>query len=307
MKTTTVAGVQTREARSSARIPESAVFGNPDGPAVAVLGGISAGRHVCSGGNSTGWWSNIAGHGRALDTRSLRIVGMDWIGTDLSGHDSPQEVSTHDQARALAAILDIHGITRLNAIAGASYGGMVALAFAEIFPERVSRLVILGAAHCPHPMASAVRIVQRRIIALAAASGNAAEGVALARALAMTTYRTHDEFAARFGNPADVEEWLDHHGERFAASWTAARYETLSRSIDTHRVDPSRIRTPITLVSFAGDAIAPPSQLRALAQNIAGPVTLHEIETQYGHDAFLKETGVVACILQQSLQPETLI
>ncbi|HEX6694355.1 MAG TPA: homoserine O-succinyltransferase [Longimicrobiales bacterium] len=301
----TTSAAERADARTR-RIPRSATFGNPDGPAVAVLGGISAGRHVCNVDDSAGWWSDIAGDGCALDTRRLRIVGMDWIGSGLTERDTAQDVSTFDQARALAATLDALAIARLHALAGASYGGMVALAFAALYPDRVSRLVILGAAHCPHPMAAAVRIVQRRIIALATTAGRAADGVALARALAMTTYRTHDEFGARFGGPADVEQWLDYHGDRFAASWTAARYETLSRSIDTHRVDPARIRTPVTLVSFTGDAIAPPSQLRALAEQLAGPVTLHEIETQYGHDAFLKETGVVARLLAQSLELETL-
>ena len=306
MSIATLTRAQRLEA-DAARLPQSALFGKPDGRAVAVLGGISAGRHVCSTNDSEGWWNDIAGDGRALDTRTLRILGMDWVGSDLAEGGSAQDVTTYDQARALADTLDQRGVTRLHALVGASYGGMVSLAFAELFPERVSRLVILGAAHEPHPMAAAVRIVQRRIIALAREAGRSADGVALARALAMTTYRTHEEFAARFGDPSEVEQWLDHHGDRFAASWTAARFETLSRSIDTHRVDPARIRTPVTLVSFTGDAIAPPAQMRTLASGLAGPVTLLEIETPYGHDAFLKETGVVARILRQSLELETLI
>ena len=281
------------------------MFGRHDGRTVAVLGGISAGRAVCNEQGIAGWWGNIAGDGCAIDTRTTRVIGIDYLGSELTRDDSPQIITTRDQAEALASVLDVLGIARLHALVGSSYGGMVALAFASLFPERVGRLVVFGAADRPHPMATAVRTVQRRIVALAVAAGRPDEGVALARALAMTTYRTPDELAARFTEAGEVEGWLDHHGEKFAAAWTPARYATLSRSIDLHAVDPGTISTPVTLVSFSGDAIAPPAQIRALANRLAGDATLHEIETPYGHDAFLKEAGIVADILKRSLEQDT--
>ena len=151
-------------------------------------------------------------------------------------------------------------------------------------------------------MATALRSIQRQIVIDAAAAGTPQHGIALARTLAMTTYRTAEEFAARFDDSSDLAAWLQHHGDVFAASWTPARFLTLSQSIDLHDVDPTTITAHTTLTSFTGDAIAPPWQVRELAGLIAGEVVLHEIESEYGHDAFLKETGIVANIITGALQ-----
>src|SRR5213082_3818881 len=86
---------------------------------------------------------------------------------------------------------------------------MVGLAFAERYPERVARLIVIGAPDRSHPLATAWRSVQRRIVSLAAACGQAQEGLKIARALAMTTYRSAAELAARFGGTASRD------GQRF--------------------------------------------------------------------------------------------
>lgn len=72
------------------------------------------------------------------------------------------------------------------------------LAFAAAFPERIGRLVAISAAHRSHPAATAWRRVQRRLLTFASDCGREAEGVALARELAIVTYRTPEEFALRF-------------------------------------------------------------------------------------------------------------
>src|SRR5690606_22014669 len=113
------------------------------------------------------------------------------------------------QARAIAALLDHLGIARLHAIVGASYGGMVALAFAALFPERVGRVVAIGAAHESHPMATALRALQRRVVRLGLAAGAQREGLAIARGMARTTYRSAVEFARRC---AGAPEWVEAAG-----------------------------------------------------------------------------------------------
>ncbi len=96
------------------------------------------------------------------------------------------------------ALLDHLGMQKLGAIVGASYGGMVALAFGERYPDRVERLVVISAADVAHPMATAWRSVQRSIVRLGISANQPAAGLELARALAMSTYRSPEEFAARF-------------------------------------------------------------------------------------------------------------
>src|SRR6185295_14931863 len=111
-------------------------------------------------------------------------------------------VSAYDQAELLLRLINHLGIASLRAIAGASYGGMVALAFGERYPDRVARLIVISAADRAHPMSNAWRVVQRRIVKFAIEAGQPAQGLELARALAMATYRSPEEFAARFsGSP----------------------------------------------------------------------------------------------------------
>jgi homoserine O-acetyltransferase len=134
-------------------------------PVVAVLGGISAERVVAA--EEGGWWDAGIGHGRGVDTLHWQVLGIDYLGgSGASSGPSRTDaafptLSTFDQAAALLAVMDALGIEQLHAIVGASYGGMVALAFAERYPERVSRLVVMSAAEKAHPLSTAWRSVQR--------------------------------------------------------------------------------------------------------------------------------------------------
>lgn len=235
--------------------------------------------------------------------------------------------SPRDQAAAIAALLGVLGIPSLHACVGASYGGMVALALAATFPARVGRLVLLGAAHEPHPMATALRALQRSIVRRGIANGDAREALILARALGVTTYRTAREFAARFGpmlpiDPrvgnertaptgtpryaaASVEGYLRAQGERFADRFTPESYLCLSQSIDLHHVDPATVFAPVTCIAFEPDAIAPVWQARALTAGLRGPWSLRVLPSIYGHDAFLKEVEAITPIVADALtRPE---
>lgn len=292
------------------------VQGPPHAPAVVVLGGISAGRHVSPSPlhPEAGWWPGVVGPGAPVDTHRHRIVGIDWLG----GAESPwiprAPLTPLDQARAVCAVLDHLDIERA-ALVGASYGGMVALALAAAWPERVSRAAVLCAAHRPHPHATAVRAVQRRILGLA---GGSPDVVALARALAMTTYRTPQEFDGRFdrraeqaaGDPAGldarrvrfpVESYLDARGADFARRFDARAFDALSTSIDLQDVDPVRITTPTLLVSVSSDTLAPPWLVAELAGRVAGPVRHMTLDSVYGHDAFLKEVHAVGGLVSAFL------
>ena len=282
------------------------LIGEADRGTVAVLGGISAGRHLTANllDESEGWWQAQCGYDRALDTAEYALLGVDFLGAYLRRGDQVPRIDTHDQARALAAVLDQLGIERLEATVGSSYGGMVALAFAALYPDRVQRVIVIGAAHEPHPMATAVRSIQRDIVRLAHAHGRPADGLDLARRLAMTTYRTAEEFAERFSNGQGVEDYLAHCGRSYVERFTAERFLCLSESIDLHCIDPAAVTVPTTLVAIEGDAIAPPWQVQQLAELLGERATLIQIRSRYGHDAFLKETAAISQILNQTLALE---
>jgi homoserine O-acetyltransferase len=295
-------------------LPPFEVVGPQGAPTIVVLGGISANRHICSNGadGRPGWWESMAGRGRALDTTRYQLVGIDFLDGGRRADGRPERVvTTHDQAEAIAAVLDSLGVDRLHAIVGSSYGGMVALAFAERYPDRLERLVVIGAAHQAHPMTTALRSIQRRIVELGLDTGRARDSLALARSLAMTTYRSPREFADRFpsepvsisDNDAKfpVESYLKHHGERFASTWRPERFLALSLSGDLHRVEPANIRTPVVFVAAEGDAIVPREQISALAAGVSGPSRLVDLPSDNGHDAFLTEPEALRFILDSAL------
>lgn len=288
------------------QLPAHEIVGSPDGPVVVALGGISATRRV------TQWWRDVAGPRRALDTDRFRVLGVDFLDGGAGPDGRPERiVTTHDQADALVAVLDALGIERVHAIAGASYGGMVALAFAERYPDRVERLVAISAPASPHPLTTGIRAIQRRLVELGLETGRASDALALARALAMTTYRSAREFAERFdATPSTLthadavfpaEAYLRHHGAKFGSSWNPARFLALSLSADLHRVDPARITTPTLLVAAEGDTVVPREQLELLAAGIAAPVRLADLATLTGHDAFLTEPAQVGALLATTL------
>lgn len=287
------------------------LIGPETGPLVVVTGGISSDRHPDVGPDGEpGWWPWAVRDGGPIDTRRLRVLAF-----DLSpGRDSRRIVTltTQDQARLLAILLDAAGEPVIDAFVGASYGGAVALAFAELFPERIRHVVTLSAAHRTHPMATAWRGVQRRILALGVETGREAEAVALARELAMTTYRTGQEFQQRFGDGAvapragegyAVCDYLQSRGRDYASVTTPQRWITLSDALDRHSVQPERITTAVTVIGFTTDQLCPIEDLRELADRLPNRQRLVEAPSLYGHDAFLKERAVVTEALSRALAP----
>lgn len=281
--------------------------GPPDAPLVVVQGGISATRHVAANAcdRAPGWWDEQVGRGRALDPAQHQLLAIDWL--DGFG-DAP--VTTCDQADAIAAVLDALGIVRVRAFFGASYGAMTGLAFAQRHGARLAQLVAISGAHRAHPHATAQRIVQRRIVSLGLAHGDAAAALALARALAMLGYRTPGELEQRFGAPPEVacdgvrfacEDWLDACGAKFAQRFDARRFLALSQSIDLHAVEPALVRVPTLLVGIEQDQLVPIADLCALQSRLGAPCRLRRIASRYGHDAFLKEPETISRLLHEGL------
>ncbi len=285
--------------------------GEPGQPVVLALGGISATRTVfVPDGSRAGWWHLVVGPGRALDTRRVAVLGMDYIGGSAAstgpaaGGGFPC-VSSYDQADAILRLLDHLQIERLAAIVGASYGGMVALAFGERYPQRVGRLIVISAADTAHPMATAWRSVQRNIARLGLSCGCPVQALELSRALAMSTYRSPEEFDARFRKPPrmedgrpvfPVEEYLIARGRDYAARYRPESFICLSESIDLHQVDATRVRVRTEVVAVREDQLVPIADMRALTARLPD-ATLHEISSLLGHDAFLKEAEQLRAVL----------
>ena len=300
--------------QSGERLGQRKVVGRLHGrngaPLIVVAGGISAGRFVHrTETNGLGWWSGAVSIRGPIDLSRFQVLAFDYAPDSADGAQ-PVTITTHDQARLLGLILDEIGEPVVSAFVGCSYGGMIALAFAELFPQRVEQLIVVSAAHRAHPQATAWRGIQRRILKLAQEAGRPEDGVALARELAMTTYRTAEEFAERFeteaptsaGQAYPVCEYLTARGKAYRTHTTPARWLSLSDSIDRHNVTPEAITTPTTLVGFTSDRLVPIDDIRELGARLPCLWRLVEAPSLYGHDAFLKEDEAVAAILRNALK-----
>lgn len=289
------------------------LLGASHAPVVLVAGGISADRHVAASEAfpETGWWESQVGAGRVLDPRRRRILAIDWLGAD-GTLDAP--IDPADQADAIAAVLDALDIASLEAFVGSSYGAMVGLQFAALHPARLRSLVAISGTHRAHPFSSAWRALQRQAVALGALQCDETHGLALARQLAILSYRTPEEFDERFTKAEVVngrvrvgaEDYLDHCAAKYVARTTPTAFLRLSESIDLQSVEPECIDVPVTVVAIAEDRLVPVEDAFALAERLRGgscsqQPRLRVLRSKYGHDAFLKESLEIAAVLREAL------
>jgi len=250
-------------------------------------------------------------------------------------------VSIRDNVRAQAELISALGIERLKLAIGGSIGGMQVLEWAILFPERVERAVVIGVAPL-NAMGLALNHLQRRAIqgdpewreGWYLPHQQPKQGLALARQVAMLSYKSPELFQERFGrNPNrngedpwgldrdggglgvdagrfDVAGFLDYQGERFPERFDANAYLAILRMMDTW--DPlrgwrtaeaafGRIRARVSFVGISSDALFPAAEVRALAEAVRGAgieAEYREMVTEHGHDAFLAEQGELVRVLR---------
>ena len=286
------------------------LVGPADAPVVFVAGGISAHKHVAANAldPANGWAEGLIGATRTLDPSTQRILAFDYVGA-CGGIDAP--IDTADQADAVALLLDALGIDTLEAFVGYSYGALVGLQLAARHPQRLRKLVAVSGAQRPHPYASAWRALQRKAVALGQLQCADEQGLSLARQFAMLSYRTPEEFGERFDAAPTLrnghvrvaaEDYLDAAGAKFVARIPAIAWLRLSESIDLHDVDPAQVAVPTLVIAVEGDRLVPLSDAVSLVEGLGLNGRLRVLRSQYGHDAFLKETDRMNALLAAELR-----
>jgi homoserine O-acetyltransferase len=280
---------------------KATLYGPKTAPIIVAIGGISANMQVVeTRGQKPGWWADLIGPGKSVNTDNFQILSFDWILPKESDAVDPDQdfpvVTTCDQADALKTIIKALGCNKVHHIIGASYGAMVSLCFARRHAKMVNGISVICGAHESHPMAQALRHIQREILKMGVKTGDIETGVSLARQLAMTTYRSPNEFDQRFRKNAHhsenstkfpVVDYLEYKGRAYQKNIDINRYGTLSQSVDLHRVDATKIKTPTTLIAFDQDQLVPLADMKDLYAKLKGPKTLTIVESNYGHDCFL--------------------
>ena len=239
--------------------------------AVLIFTGLSPSAHATSSpvDPSPGWWEEIIGPGRSIDTRRYFVICVNSLGSCFGSTGAasvnPETgqpyrltfpvLSLEDVARGGWEVLQHLGIERLHSVLGPSMGGMSALAFEILFPGSSDGLVVISSGARSLAFATALRSLQREMIRRDPnwqdgsydADTMPLVGMRLARKLGMITYRSGEEWRTRFGReraseecePDDpfcvdfeIEAYLEHHANKFTGQFDPNCYLYLSRASD---------------------------------------------------------------------------
>jgi len=244
----------------------------------ALTGDSHAAGPLGPGHPTPGWWDNLIGPGRAIDTDRWFVVCANVLGgcQGTTGPASPHPddgepygsrfpvVTVRDWVRSQATLADHLGIHRWHSAVGGSMGGMQVLEWAVMFPDRVASIVPIATALAATAQQIAWWSTGRRIIRMdprwrggdfydAEPGEGPDESLSIARMVSQITFRSDDVFTRRFGReqaePLDgfslwqrfeVERYLEYHGAKLVRRFDANSYLLLTKAMDLHDVGRNR-------------------------------------------------------------------
>ncbi len=308
--------------------------------AVLVCHALNASHHVAGSysedASTKGWWDNMVGPGKPLDTDKFFVIGVNNLGSCFGStgpmHVNPATgkpygahfpvVTVEDWVQSQARLADALGIQQFAAVMGGSLGGMQALAWSILFPERLRHCVVIASTPKLTAQNIAFDDVARQAILTDPdyhggdyyAHGVVPKnGLRVARMLGHITYLSDDDMAVKFGRDLrsgsyqfgfgidfEIESYLRYQGDKFSEYFDANTYLLITKALDYF--DPakdfggdltktlSNTRAQFLLVSFSTDWRFAPERSHEMVQALVNnkrTVTYAEIDASHGHDAFL--------------------
>jgi homoserine O-acetyltransferase/O-succinyltransferase len=280
------------------------------------------------------WWSGLFGPGKALDPERDFIVCSNVLagcyGTSGPIHPHPEDgepwggrfpvITIRDMVRLQALLLDHLGVERVGLVLGPSLGGMQVLEWAAMYPGRVGAMAPIGVSGRHSAWCIAIGESQRRAIFLDpewrdgrySLDRPPRHGLAVARMMAMVSYRSWENFESRFARKSQdwdgqfaVSSYLNYQGEKLYRRFDANTYVRLTQAMDSHDLARGRgeyaavlgsMKMPALVVSVDSDVLYPPHEQAELAELL--PAAHYEIlHTPAGHDGFLIETDALSDML----------
>jgi homoserine O-acetyltransferase len=336
--------------------------------AYTVLGRLNAGRtnailvcHALTGNAHAsnallhhgetipGWFNGVIGPALGIDTDRFFVICSNILGS-CYGTTGPASVNpatgepyrmtfpritVRDMVRVQKLLLERLGVRRLVTVIGGSLGGMQALEWGVMYPEMVGSLVPIATAAAHSPWCIGISETQRLAIMNDTAwqGGNYSvqpeRGLAIARAIAMISYRSQAAFAKRFERKGittgdghervhvfddiplsfAVQSYLRYQGQKLADRFDANTYIYLTRAMDTHDLSAGRgsmkevlgaISARVLSIGISSDILYPPTEQKEIASAIPG-AAYAELDSPHGHDAFLIEFDTMNTLLRDFL------
>ncbi|MDR1997855.1 MAG: homoserine O-acetyltransferase [Candidatus Margulisbacteria bacterium] len=298
---------------------------------------------------STGWWDRVVGPGKPFDTSKYFIICSNILG-GCSGSTGPSSlnprtnkpygldfpiITVRDMVNAQHRLITKHfRLQKLKAIAGGSIGGMQTLEWGVMYPRLTDHLIVLSTTHKLSSQAIAFNKIGRHAIMIDPSWKNGRyygtsgqiKGLGLARMVAHITYLSEEGMQNKFGRERtgqknlfsfdekfQVENYLDHQGEKFMQRFDANSYIYLSKAMDLfdltrgfRSLDAAvkRIQAKTLFVYFSSDWLFPEYQSAELIESFQKNkkyILSYKIESNSGHDAFLLEYDKLNPIMQSFL------
>jgi homoserine O-acetyltransferase/O-succinyltransferase len=323
--------------------------------AVLICHALSGNHHVAGRYSPEdkypGWWDNLVGPGKPLDTNKFFVIGLNNLG-GCHGSSGPSSVNpltdkpysatfpvvtVEDWVESQARLLDYLGIEQLAAVIGGSLGGMQALHWNIVYPERVRHAFVIASAPNLTAQNMAFNEVARQAIITDPEFFDGdyynhgtvpRRGLRIARMLGHITYLSDDAMGEKFGRKLrhgdvkysfdvefEMESYLRYQGDKFAGEFDANTYLRMTRALDYF--DPaldydddlskalSRAKAKFVVISFTTDWRFSPARSREIVQALldnALPVKYAEVTSAHGHDAFLMPDAHYHAIMRAYLE-----
>lgn len=321
--------------------------------AVLILHALTGDSHVRgdagAGHPTAGWWDDIVGPGAAIDTDRWFVIAPNMLG-GCQGSTGPASIAPdgrewasrfpyltiRDQVNAQVRLADELQIARWAAVIGGSMGGMHALEWAVMQPQRVDRLAVLSSPPVTTADQLALNFVQLETVRMdprfnsgeyydAALGEGPHRGLALARRMALLNYRSPIELNQRFqrswqsgvsplgrGGRFAVESYLDFHGNKFTRRFDANSYITVVEAMNSHDIGRDRggveealhtITAKTLVLGIDTDRLFPVDGQQRIARSVPNLIDDEAVvlPSDFGHDGFLIETDPVGMHLERLL------
>lgn len=308
--------------------------------AVLICHALNASHHVAGyyadDPKNIGWWDNMVGPGKAVDTNRFFVIGINNLGSCFGStgpmHTNPATgkpygaefpvVTVEDWVNAQARVADRLGIQQFAAVMGGSLGGMQALAWSLLYPDRLRHCIVIASTPKLSAQNIAFNDVARQAILtdpdfhggdFYAHGVVPRRGLRVARMIGHITYLSDDDMAEKFGRDLktgsyqfgygvdfEIESYLRYQGDKFSDYFDANTYLLITKALDYF--DPARSyggdlaqalahsKAKFFLASFTTDWRFSPERSREIVEALIHnqrQVSYAEIDAPHGHDAFL--------------------
>jgi len=322
---------------------------------VLVCHALSGSEHaagVHEGERKAGWWDELIGDNKSIDTQKYFVISTNVIGSCFGStgpmhNDYPSEqpfrlkfpvITIKDMIKAQKTLLSQLGIHHLKAIIGGSMGGMQALQFAVDYPNFADKIITLATTYATQPWTIAFNKVAMEAIRRDprfengqyqkdAFKEDGLDGLAIGRIAGHISYLSPDSMNDKFGRNYvnndglfelfgryEVERYMEYNTDNFSKIFDPLSYLYIVKAINTYNLSRGydslydaiiRIKAETTLISFKGDYLFFPKEMEHIhymMQRNQQDSAYYEIDSDYGHDAFLVEVEKFDTIVKQALE-----